>query len=163
MIITSSFVDDGASHSVEYHDSDTFTDLPAELCTQAYGLCFFEGQLLIGFGGNKHAWGLVGGTIEPGESFRQTLDRELEEEANMEVLDATPIGYQKIVLPGGRLIYQLRYWCSVRPFGPFVSDPAGGITQIKLIDPTTVKDYFDWGPIGDRLVQRALEIERGHS
>ena len=43
--------------------------------------------------------------------------------------------------------------------GPFVSDPAGTISEIKLIDPKDYKQYFDWKSIGDRIMERALELK----
>ena len=144
--------------SLEYNDTDSFDLLPYEQCGQVYGLCFYQGKLVIGFGGHKHDWGLIGGKIEAGETYRQTLEREVREESNMQVLEALPIGYQKVV-DGSKITYQLRYWAKVQPFGAFVNDPDGGITSVKLIDPLTYKQYFDWGKIGDRLVGRAIEIQ----
>lgn len=149
---------DGRQYKLEYHDADSFDDLPTELCIQSYGLCFVKAKLVIGLGGNKQAWGLIGGTIEEGETPRQAFDREIEEEANMKVLAAKPVGYQKVTDPSGKSTYQLRYWARVEPIGKFECDPAGGITAIKLIDLKDYKDYFDWGRIGERLIQRALEI-----
>ena len=148
----------GSQYRLEYHDADSFDDLPTELCTQSYGLCFVKDKLVIGFGGNKHAWGLIGGTIEKGETFRQAFDREIVEESNMKVLDAKPVGYQKVTDPSDKTIYQLRYWARVEPIGEFLHDPGGGITEIKLIDPKDYKDYFDWGRIGEHLIHRAIEI-----
>lgn len=149
---------DGRQYKLEYHDADSFDDLPAELCTQSYGLCFVKDELVIGLGGNKQAWGLIGGTIEEGETFRQAFNREIEEESNMKVLDAKPVGYQKSTDPSGKTIYQLRYWARVEPIGAFTQDPAGGITAIKLINPKDYKNYFYWGRIGERLIKRALEV-----
>lgn len=157
MPITESFKSKtGQEYVFEYRDADNFDDLDPGKCTQTYGVCFCDGKLVIGFGGRKKDWGLIGGTIEPGETFEQTLRREIQEEANMEVLSMKPIGYQKVLSHDG--ICQLRYACTVRPFGPFVSDPAGSVTEIKLIDPADYKKYFDWGRIGDRIMERALEL-----
>ncbi len=151
----------GVEYIFEYSDVDSFDDLDYNLCRQAYGVCFCGDKLVIGFGGKKKDWGLIGGTIEEGETFEQTLKREIQEESNMEVLRFAPIGYQKVTdTRDGSFIYQLRYVCIVRPYGPFVSDPAGGsITEIKLIDPKDSKKYFDWGKIGDRIGERALEFK----
>ncbi len=33
------------------------------------------------------------------------------------------------------------------------------VTEIKLIDPKDYKQYFDWGEIGDRLIDRAMQIK----
>ncbi|MEI6304652.1 MAG: NUDIX domain-containing protein [Candidatus Taylorbacteria bacterium] len=144
---------------VEYSDTDSFDDLDYDLCRQVYGICFCEDKLVIGYGGQKKNWGLIGGTIEKGETFEQTLRREIKEESNMEVLEFMPVGYQKVTdTRDGSYFFQLRYTCTTRPYGTFVLDPAGGITKIKLIDPKDYKKYFDWGRIGERMIERALEL-----
>src|SRR6266536_170260 len=148
----------GTNYRLHYEDADSFDDLPRAQCRQVYGVCFVGDKLVIGFGGHKHGWGLIGGTIEPGESFEQTLRREIQEEANLQVVAARPIGDQRVTDPQGGVVYQLRYVCSVEPIGPFVADPAGSVTGIKLIDPHDYRRYFDWGEIGERLINRALEL-----
>jgi len=149
----------GVTYLFEYADVDSFDELDKATCTQVYAVCMCDGQMVIGYGGKKQAWGLIGGTIEAGETFEETLKREIQEESNMEVLACLPVGYQKVIdTRDNRSFYQLRYICTARPYGPFVSDPAGSITEIKLIDPREYKQYFDWGNIGDRIVERALEL-----
>lgn len=161
MKITEAFNND-PSTVFEYSDVDTFNDLEKEYCRQSYGICFCEDKLLIVFGyfgAEDREWGFAGGRIEEGETFEETLRREVQEESNMEVLSFLPIGYQKVIKRDGTYKYELRYACKVRPYGPFVADPADGvISEIKLIDPTEYKKYVDWGKIGDRLVERALEL-----
>jgi hypothetical protein len=143
------------TYNLVYEDADDFGHLPYKKCRQVYGVCFCDGKLVIGFGGRKNDWGLIGGTVEPGEKFPETLAREVKEESNMKVVKYWPIGYQKATEEDH---YQLRYACLVEPYGPFVNDPAGGVKKIKLIEPKDCKQYFDWGKIGDRLVNRAIEI-----
>ncbi len=144
----------------EYSDADSFNELDYGLCRQVYGICFCDDKMVIGYGGQKKDWGLIGGTIEKGETFEQTLMREIQEESNMEVLKCVPVGYQKVIdTRDGNHIFQLRYACAVRPIGPFISDPAGGVTEIKLINPMNYKQYFDWGKIGERMINRALEVK----
>lgn len=150
----------GVEYVFEYSDADSFNDLDYNLCRQVYGICFCDDKIVIGYGGQKKDWGLIGGTIERGETFEQTLKREIREESNMEVLKCIPVGYQKVIdARDGSHIFQLRYACAVRPLGPFVSDPAGGVTEIKMIDPVDYKKYFDWGKIGERMISRALELK----
>ena len=145
---------------LEYEDADSFSHLDPKRCTQAYGVAFCGDEMVIGYGGNKKDWGLIGGTVEPGETFEETLAREIKEESNMEVLSALPIGYQKVTdTRDGSHCFQLRYACKVKPFGPFTGDPAGGITEIKLIDPKEYKKYFDWRKIGERIIGRAMELK----
>lgn len=143
----------------EYQDTDSFDNLEYEKCRQTYGVCFHHNQFVIGYGGQKNGWGLIGGTIEKGETFEQTLRREIQEESNMKIISFKPIGYQKVVnLKDQSFIYQLRYACIVEPIGKFESDPAGAITEIKLIDPKEYKKYFDWGQIGERIITRGTEL-----
>ncbi len=149
----------GVKYIFEYSDCDDFSLLPFEQCTQTYGVCFYEDKMIIGYGGAKQDWGLIGGTIEKGETLDQTFEREIQEESNMKVLKKLPVGYQKVTdTRDGKVIYQLRYVAIVEPYGPFVNDPTGAVTEIKLIDPKDVKNYFDWREIGDRIVERALEL-----
>jgi len=151
----------GVEYVFEYSDADSFNDLDYNLCRQVYGICFCDDKMVIGYGGQKKDWGLIGGTIEKGETFEQTLKREIQEESNMEVLKCIPVGYQKVIdTRDGSHIFQLRYACVAHPLGPFVSDPAGGVTEIKMIDPGDYKKYFDWGKIGERMVSRALELKK---
>lgn len=151
----------GVEYIFEYSDADSFDDLDISKCTQTYGVCFFDNKIVIGFDGKQKIWGLVGGTIEKGETLKQTLTREVQEESNMEVLSFLPIGVQKVIdTRDNSFCYQLRYVCSVQPYGPFVSDPADSIAEIKLINPADYKQYFDWGSIGERIIERALELKK---
>ncbi len=160
LVIFDEWVDeDGKKWSFEYHNSDDFSDLPYDRCKQCYGVCFYDGKIVIGYGGNKKSWGLIGGTIESDETFIETLTREVEEESNMRVISAVPIGYQKVPNAYGEGdFYQLRFMATVEPIGEFVSDPGGGITKIKLIDSKDYKNYFDWGKIGHEIIRRANEL-----
>jgi hypothetical protein len=152
---------EGIKYIVEYSDADSFDDLDKSKCTQTYGVCFYNDEMVVVCNGHKNTWGLVGGTIEKGEAFEETLKREIKEESNMEVLSYFPIGYQKVTdTRDNSEIYQLRYTCIVRPYGPFIEDPAGGGTEIKLINPKDYKQYFDWGEIGERIIERALDLKK---
>lgn len=149
----------GVTYLMEYSDADSFDHLPYEQCRQVYGVCIYDGKMIIGYGGKKDSWGLIGGTIENGETFLETLTREIQEESNMEVLSAIPVGYQKVTdTRDGSFVYQLRYACTARPHGPFISDPAGSVTKIASIAPEEYKQYFNWGQIGERIISRALEL-----
>lgn len=161
---------DEIDYIVEYSDADTFDHLDYERCKQCYGVCFIKDVesadcLVIGFGGKKKGWGLIGGSIEKGETFEQTLRREIIEESNMEIFSFLPIGYQKVTVESsGKFFFQLRYACIVRPLGEFKIDGGDGmsekgITAIKQIDPLKYKEYFDWGEIGERIIMRGIELK----
>jgi len=143
---------------LKYYDVSDFSKLPIDDIDNVVGVCFYEDQLLIAHN-TKGYWGFVGGGIEKNEHFEDTLRREILEESNMEVVSFKPIGYQVASTIDGD-IYQLRFVCNVVPYGDFIADPDLGIDKIKLINPTDVKKYFDWGKIGERIMERALEIKK---
>lgn len=152
----------GVEYVFEYHDADSFADLDYSKCRQVRAVCFYEDKIIIGRGGKTdiNSWGFIGGTIEPGETFEETLRREVREESNTEVISSLPIGYQKCVDTRDQsCFYQLRYVCKVRKIGEFVSDPAGSIREIKFVAPGEYKKYFDWHKIGDRIIERALTLK----
>jgi hypothetical protein len=148
----------GKTSKIIYHDADSFDGIDPKKTTQAYGVCFYGDNMVIGFGGKKKNWGLIGGTIEKGETFEDTLKREIIEESNMEVVGFVPVGYQEVI-HGKKYKIQLRYACKVTPLGAFVKDPAGSVTEIKLIDPKTYKKYFDWVVVGERIMERAMDLK----
>lgn len=149
----------GNTFIFEYTDADSFDHLDKTKCTQTYGVCFCDGKIVLGYSGGRKEYCLIGGTIEEGESFEQSLRREVQEESNMEILSFKPIGYQKVIgMEDQSFKYQLRYACVVRPLGPFLADPMGDIVEIKLVKPEDYKEYLKWGDIGNRIVERALEI-----
>lgn len=164
MKVTENYIgNSGVKYIFEYEDADSFDNLEYDKCRQVYGVCFCGEKLVIQLNGKSGDWGLVGGTIEKGETFEQTLKREVIEESNMEVLSFASIGYQKAIdTRDNSYTYQLRYVCEVKPLSPFVSDPAGSVIEIKLINPLDYKKYFDWGKRMERIMERALELKRGN-
>lgn len=76
----------------------------------------------------------------------------------MKVLHQELIGLTMFVRPD-KTIKMTRVMCIVEKIGEFVSDPDGEIMEIKLIDPSDHKQYFNWGEIGDRIMQRAIELK----
>ncbi len=144
----------------EYFQTDTFNQLPKDRITQSYAVAFHGDKIVIVHNGIKNTWGLVGGTIEKGETPEQTLIREVREESNMKVLKFTPIGYQKVWREDTpeNYFFQLRFCAMVEPHGLFVSDPDGTIDRIAEINPADHKKYFDWGEIGEAIIERAIEL-----
>lgn len=159
MVINSQMVWEGTLYKLRYEDMDSFEGLPREKCRQVYGVCFYKDKMVVGWGGKKEDWGLIGGTVEEGETFEETLIREIVEEANMKVIKEAPIGTQEVFYPGGSSIHQLRFVAIVEPIGKFEKDPDGSVKKIKLINPKDYKKYFDWGKIGERIIERALQLK----
>lgn len=161
MIIKETAIYLGKPYELIYKDADDFSKLPYEKCQQAYGICFYKGKVILGFSRRMNKWSLIGGTIEPNETFEDALSREIKEESNMKLLKSWPIGYQKVVDSN---IYQLRYACLVEPYGPFIADPDAtednGVDRIIAINPSEFNTYISWGKIGNRLIKRAAEAIR---
>ncbi len=140
-----------------YRDLDSIDEIKDKKISGVHAYCFCNGKLVIVYAENKGQWTPAGGGVEIGETVEEAVIREVHEETNMKVLAQKIIGYIEIFEPN-KITIQTRSVCLVEPHGPFVSDPAGDITEIKLIDPADYKKYFDWGEIGDYIMERALEL-----
>lgn len=143
---------------VIYREDDPLKNLEGKILQAVHAFCFYGEKMIVVHSPEKGYWTPPGGGIEPGETIEEAVEREIKEETNMKVLHQELIGYQDIYEPN-RIVRQTRSFCLVEPYGDFISDPDGDITEIKLIDPKDYKQYFDWKIIGDHLIKRALEIK----
>lgn len=148
----------GQAISIVYNDIRSELDLGDKKIQGAHAYCFYGDKLVLVYSDKKDSWTPPGGSVEEGEDVRAAVEREVKEETNMNVLKQRLIGIQDITGPKG-VVSQTRSVCIVEPNGPFVGDPDGEVTKIELIDPTDYKKYFDWGEIGDHLMQRALDLK----
>lgn len=149
---------EGQAFDVIYRESDPLKDIKGKILQGVHAYCFYKDHFVVVYTESKKYWTPPGGGIEEGESYEEATIREVLEETNMKVLELEFIGYQD-VYESERISRQTRSFCLVEPIGKFVSDPDGDITKIKLIKPYEYKQYFDWGIIGDRIMNRALEIK----
>lgn len=156
---------DGVKYLFEYFETDSFAHLPHNECSQVYGVAFNNDNIII-VNNVEHPgkYSLIGGGVDEGEDPEVSLVREIQEESNMNVLHFQPIGYQKVTDTSGvnPSYYQLRYFCIVEPYGPFVGDPAGDVTEVLEIDPKDYKKYFDWGEKSDLIINRALNFKKNY-
>jgi 8-oxo-dGTP diphosphatase len=140
-----------------YRDLDSTDEIKNKKLDGVHAYCFCGDKLVLVYAKKKGYWTPAGGAIEKGESIEEAVVREVKEETNMKVLRQKIIGYQEVFEPD-RIHIQTRSICTVEPYGPFVSDPDGDITEIKLINPSDYKKYFDWGEVGDYVMERALKL-----
>ena len=124
-----------------------------------HAICFYGDKIVMVYAGKKGTWGPPGGGIEKGETYQEAAIREIKEESNMKVVHLEYLGYQDVTDEVGKTHRQARVFCVVEPYGDFQNDPDNDITEIKLIDPRDYKEYIKWGEIGDRIIERALEIK----
>lgn len=146
----------GQKLDIIYKEDDPLKDLGNKILQGVHAFCFYEDKMIL-VHHPKSGWMPPGGGIEPGETYEEAVMREVAEETNMKVTHQQLIGYQDIYEPD-RTIRQTRSFCIVEPIGNFETDPDGEITEIKLIDPSDYKKYFNWGNIGDRIMERVSEL-----
>jgi len=140
-----------------YEGMDPVQNLEGKTLEGVHAICFYKDKMIVVYAEDKKYWTPPGGGIEAGETYEEAVVREVKEESNMKVLHQELIGFQDIYEPN-KIVRQTRSFCIVEPYGDFVSDPDGDITEIKLIDPKDYKQYFDWGEIGERIMKRAMEM-----
>ena len=148
----------GVTYTFEYYEADSFDQLPRDRIAQVYAIAFYGDRFIVVNNIQKPgSYTPIGGRVEQGEQPEDTLHRELKEEANVAVRSYKPIGYQKVIPHDSDegVFYQLRYAAKVEPFGPFEGDPDGKVTEVICADPAAYKQYFDWGEIGDRIMEQA--------
>jgi 8-oxo-dGTP pyrophosphatase MutT (NUDIX family) len=139
-----------------YHeDNNVFSALPNDQIKSVATFCYFNGKFVIV--NNAGLWQPVAGRIESGETPEQALVREVKEESNMQVLKYYPVGYH-FCLRDGKPMYQTHYLCFTKPYGPFVSDPASEVTEIKLVSYDEINKYVLSEDIGLLMLPRCLEI-----
>ena len=144
---------------IYYEGVDPMQDLDGKILQAVHGFCFYGDKLVVVYANDKGYWTFPGGSIEPGETYQEAVIREVKEESNMKVLHQELIGFID-VYEENRTIRQTRSLCIVEPYGDFISDPDLDITEIKLVDPKDYGQYVKWGNIGDRIMERALEMKK---
>ena len=139
----------------KYNDRDIFTiwrpiDLEIKPITQASGVCINnKGQILIIKA--KDEWHLPGGHPEKKESLEETLKREVLEEACVEIINCSLLGYSEIFFPEnpnqkeGEHFFQVRFVAFISKILPLRPDPATGIIfERKFINPKDFTKYIRW-------------------
>lgn len=144
----------GQTVDCTYFDCNDLSELKKEIKV-VHVFCFYCDKMVIVYNPRKGVWSPPGGNVEAGETVIQAVGREVKEETNMKVLEQKIIAVQDVYEPTG-VKSKAQFFCLVKPYGPFVSDPDEGITKVELIDPKDYKKYFDWGDGGEYVIKKAL-------
>jgi 8-oxo-dGTP pyrophosphatase MutT (NUDIX family) len=147
-------------YDVEWFEETNFSNL--QNIKQVYGAIFNEGGevLIVNTVGN---WQLPGGKPEKGEKLKETLLREVKEEASVEIEDIKPIGYQIVSeIKGeerGPEFCQIRFAARIKKLNNLEVDPATGkVPERKFIKTSEFLKYCPWGKIGQHIVDKARNL-----
>lgn len=129
-----------AGERVEFIPFDQ--SIEQEIITHSYTIPFIaQNTCVIPKRGNGKWW-IAGGTTEVGETWRETLARELMEELGATLNFVQPFGAYRTT--GAEVTYRVVSWAEVELLNE-PSDPDGerGIVEFKLIDPQDAPPHYE--------------------
>ncbi|MBI2851396.1 MAG: NUDIX domain-containing protein [Chloroflexi bacterium] len=152
---------EGRRSTVTWHDSSFLP--PRNLVTQASGICFTDGGLIVLVTVDGKSWGLPGGHPENGETIEEAFIREVNEEAYSIVTSLVYLGTQEVNDPGnpqGPTYYQTRFWARVQ-----LNEFRREYETIgrKLVNPSALISTLNWKPttrIIEAILEAALDCEQ---
>ncbi len=153
----------GITQNICYEELDSFDTIRSLPMGAVGAFCFYGDRIVLVYAKNRDTWEIPGGGCEFGETFEESIIREIKEESNMKVLNLFPLGYDIFTNTETKENnYVARYAAKVEPYGPFVKDLADGeITAMKLIEPKDYTQYFDWGERSKVMMKKALCLVLG--
>lgn len=127
------------------------------------GICVGnDGRDLVLVSPDQSHWGFPAGRPEGAETPRETLARELREEACVEVLDARLLGFSRSECVQGRergLVLVRSYWLAQVAIGPW--EPRFEVVHRRIVPAAEASAYVrDPDPVATRISMRAI-VEAG--
>lgn len=106
---------------------------------------------------NEDTWTIPGGHPEKGETFLDTLQREIMEEACITVCDIKYLGAVEVV-ENGEIYYQLRYTAKVKEELPFVK--RWETSERLFVDLYDLPKYIKWskGKVFSKQIEAAKKV-----
>jgi 8-oxo-dGTP pyrophosphatase MutT (NUDIX family) len=160
-VISDILVWEGREIDLFWHEETDFSKLGN--VTQVYGFLFIEnGKICIVSHNDGRLWALPGGGPEPEDkSYEETLIRESDEEADIEIANIKALGYIEGDYrdkPQGKRQH-IRMYGEIIKINEQTIDPAyGKILLRKFIKPEEFLDYCPWGKTGKRMIEMAVEV-----
>lgn len=145
------------TYEIIWNNSTDFSKIKP--ITQIYGVCFTKDRKICIVKNPNNHWTLPGGTPEKNETPKQTLIREVDEEADINIKNLTKLGYQTIQdKKTKKKIYQLRYAAIISKIKKQTIDPAEKtIPERKFIKPENFLKYAKWGNTGKAMINKAIK------
>jgi ADP-ribose pyrophosphatase YjhB (NUDIX family) len=149
-------VSSGQGWLVSWHRGDA---VPAGRSHGAAGVCVVNAGLdLVLISPDGVHWGFPAGRPEGAESLRETLAREMREEACVEVLGAELLGFARSECVAGRekgLVLVRSYWLAEVEIGPW--EPQFEIAHRRVVSAAEATRLVrDPDPAATRISMRAL-------
>ncbi len=151
----------GGIWQMEWSDNKNFEELKNVIGVQ--GFVFDDsGKFCIIKLSCREEWMITGGKPEKiDKTFEDTLIREVDEEADLEIKNIQRVGYMisyKKETPEKKE-YSLRYIAKVNKIKPSTIDPAyNEIPKRKFIFPKEFNKYCCWGENGEFQIKKILEF-----
>lgn len=143
----------GHSYELTWH---SFVKAPVE-ATQVSGYVFDQGKLLLTR--TRQNWTIPGGKPEKGETYLQTLHREVLEETQVEITNAQYLGYvSSRNLASQEVMYQLRYRAEVKHLN---NEPLSMETKgLAWVEIKRLSEYIPWarGKVFQEELLAALDV-----
>lgn len=148
----------GSKTEIVYREDDPLKNLEGKHIREVRAICFVGDKIVVVREPKHGRWNLPGGKVEQGESYTDAVAREVKEETNLEVLTQRAIGYIDSDEPEEMTSRYTFSLCVVKSGDGFIADPDEDISEIKLVDPKDIPQYYDWGPISQRIIAHALQM-----
>jgi len=150
----------------EFFDERDYSNLTN--ITQVYGFIFNEkDEILIVKCGKDKDWSLPGGGPEQEDkTWKDTLIREVDEEADVNIENIAPAGYVKSTsldknFSHPRIGIAIRAVAKLKKIKPQTIDPAHGIIpKRKFIAVKDFLSYLPWGKNGKAQLDMALKVHK---
>lgn len=147
--VTHTNIWEGKLYRFDLFKTDTFETI--QNANQVYGLIIDREGKLLTVAGKTKIWILPGGTVERGEDYLNTLNREIYEEAAVRLDQSTikPVFYQKIfskTKTGWQYLSTgVRYLAKVAKKEVFTKDPDGHVKFQKWVEIDKLDEFIKWG------------------
>jgi 8-oxo-dGTP pyrophosphatase MutT (NUDIX family) len=152
----------GERYLLEWFENVDFEKLKDVV--QSYGFIFDKKGRVCIVDCDKGYWTLPGGTVEDSdESYEETLRREVDEEADLDIKNIREVGGFKVTPLSENcergVHYILRYVAEVDKMKKQTVDPCNGkISKRKFVSVGEFGDYVKWGKDGEFQLGKALEV-----